>query len=143
MASNNVTAQVIVDTIEETFEGEMLEFLASFIDYCNDRTMWGVPRKCRPLDSDIDISFGILTVRVSDAAIECDYSAECLYTVEEELMNEDNQYLVYVTPYAYDEECNEMLPCICISLPFKVTEPKELKKLCDYIGVEFQPSYFN
>ena len=142
MASNNVTKQTIIDTIDETFNGETLEFLASFIDYCNDRTAWGAPRMCCPLNSDMIISSGTLDVRVSDEALETEYSVNCLYSIEETL-DEDNSYLVYVTPYAYDGEYYETTPYVYFPLSYKIVDPRELERLCDYIGVAFQSSYFS
>ena len=143
MKINNVTAQVIIDTIEETFEGETLEFLASFFDYCNDRTRYGVPCRCCPLNSDMNIAFGTLTVNVSNSALETGYSVECLYTIEEEAPCNDNPYYVYVTPYAYDdEEYFTTTEYACFQLTFNVVDPRELERLCSYIGVAFQFSYF-
>lgn len=136
---NNLTARVITNEIDgHVFEGDTLEFLASFLDYCNDETIWSVPRKCCPLDSDMLCEFGTLIVRVSDAAIETGYSNGYFFAIKET----DEDYTVCVTPYLYDEEFDETYPVIPCTLMFDVSNPRDLKRLCEYIAVTFAPSFF-
>lgn len=141
MENNNstITARAIMDEIDgDMYEGDTLEFLASFLSYCNDRTTFGVPRMCCPLDSDMPMEFGALTVRVSNVAIETDFSDVFVYIIEET----DQDYTVCVTPYVYDEEFDEKYPAIPCILTFDVSDPSGLERLCDYIGVTFAPSFF-
>lgn len=136
---NNVTTHTIISEIDgDMFEGETLEFLASFLDYCNDRTTWGVPRHHCPLDSGMLLKFGTLTVQVSYFALDTGFSDECMYTIEET----GNLYHVCVTPYAYDEEFDEMHPAADFFPTFDISNPRDLEKLCNYIGVTFSPSFF-
>lgn len=136
---NNLTARVIVNEIDGyRFKGDTLDFLESFIGYCNDRTLFGVPRQCRPFDDDMPCEFGTLTVRVSDAAIETGYSNGYLFAIKET----DEDYTVCVTPYLYDEEFDETYPAIPCTLTFDVSTPRDLKRLCEYIAVTFAPSFF-
>ena len=140
--NNNLTARVIVSEINgDIFEGDILEFLASFLGYCNDRTTFGVPRKCRPFDDSILCEFGKLTVQVSDAAIEPDSNNGvylALYTIEQT----DEEYTVCVTSYWYDEEFGEVSPAVYYAPTFDVSDPYDLETLCDYIGVTFASSFF-
>lgn len=138
--NNTITARVIVNEINGyRFKSDILGFLASFLDYCNDRTTFGVPRKCYPLDGDMLCEFGTLTVRVSDAAIEPDSNGYlALYTIEET----DENYTVRVTPYWCDEEHGEVSPSLYYVPTFDVSNPCDLEELCDYIGVTFARSFF-
>lgn len=143
--NNNLTARVIVSEINGyRFKGDTLGFLASFLGYCNDRTTFGVPRKCCPFDDDILCEFGKLTVRVSDAAIEPDSNNGvylAFYTIEQT----DEEYTVCVTSYWYDEEYDEISPslyCTPTFATFDITAPRDLEELCDCIGVTFSPSFF-
>lgn len=138
--NNDVTARDIIATIEDDvcFKGEVLEFLQWFLDYCNKRTTFGVSSMHSPLDSDMPISFGsVLTLQVSDIAIECDYSDEFRYEIVE-----TEGYRVALTPYVYDSEFNEVLPSVWYLLEYNVADPADLKALCERVGVTFQPSYF-
>ena len=135
----NLTARVIVNEIDgDIYEGDTLEFLASFLDYCNERTTWGVPRKHSPLYSDISLEFGTLMVRMSDVAIETGFSSAYLYTIKET----GEGHTVCVMPYVYDNEFEELSPAIYYSPAFDISDPCDLKTLCDYIGVTFAPSFF-
>lgn len=137
--NNTLTARVIVNEIDgDMYEGDALEFLESFLYYCNDRTTWGVPRYCCPLDGDMPLEFGALTVRVSDIARETGFSDTFFYSIEET----DKNYSVCVMPYVYDQEFNEIYPAIPCTLTFDVSDPHDLKRLCEYIGVTFAPSFF-
>lgn len=85
--------------------------------------------------------FGTLTVRVSDAAIEPDFSNGYLYlyTIEKT----DEEHTVCVTPCWHDEEFDETYPAaVPCTLTFDVSNPCDLKRLCEYIGVTFAPSFF-
>lgn len=139
--NNNVTTFDIRDTIDNIFNGDVMNFLASFINYCNDSTFFGVPFKCAPLDSDIVPEFDTLTLKVSNVAIDCGYSEECAYELEQ-LVDATSEYEVYVTPYMYDAEYEEIFMSTSYIPWFDVSDPADLKKLCYYVGVEFQVSYF-
>lgn len=137
----NLTTRVIANEIDGyIFKGDTLEFLASFISYCNDRTTFGVPHKCCLFDSDMPLEFGTLTVRVSDAAIDTSFSNGylCFYTIEKT----DEKHTVCVTPYFYDEEFDEVSPELYYTPTFDVSNPHDLETLCDYFGVMFAPSFF-
>lgn len=139
--NNTIITRVIMDEINGyRFKGDTLEFLASFLDYCNDRTTFGVPRKCHPFDSDMLCEFGTLTVLVSDAAIEPGSDNEYLafYTIEET----DEEHTVCVTSYWYDKEYDEISPSLYCTPTFDVSNPRDLEELCDCIGVTFAPSFF-
>lgn len=139
MDTSSITCLDIINEIEDTWGGDTMDFIASFIGYCNEETFFGVPRKVSPLDSAIVPSFGTIELRVSDVA--SDYYEECAYTLEQ-LVDDANDYSVYVTSYAYDEEYEEVYVCTDYAPSFDVTDPYELKELCRYVGVEFQASYF-
>lgn len=141
-ADNNVTTFDILDTIGSIFDGDVMDFLASFIDYCNDRTFFGVPRKCAPLDGGIVPQFDTITLQVSDAAIDYDYCVECAYELKQ-LIDSTSEYDVYVTPYIYDAEYEEVSISTSYIPKFDVSHPADLKKLCYYVGVTFQPDYFS
>lgn len=136
----NLTARVIMNEIDGyIFKGDTLEFLASFIGYCNDRTTFGVSRKCRLLDDDMTIEFGTLTVRVSDAAIDTSSNEYlCFYKIEET----DEKHTVCVTPYWYDEEFDEISSELYYTPTFDVSNSHDLETLCDYLGIVFAPSFF-
>lgn len=137
---NNVTMRTIINEIDgDMFEGETLEFLASFLDYCNDRTTWGVPRHHCPLESySMIYEFSILTVPVSLYAMETGFDENYLYRIEEA----GSQYQVSVTPYGYNAEFDEISPAVYFPPTFDVSDPRDLEKLCNYIGVKFSPSFF-
>ena len=139
MENNKLTARAIMNEINgDMYNGDALEFLASFLYYCNERTTWGVPRKHSPLDSDMVCEFGTLTVRATDVAIETGFSSAYLYTIEET----DEEHTVCVTSYMYDEEFNEISPDVYYTPTFDVSNLCDLKRLCEYIGVTFAPSFF-
>lgn len=139
MEKINLTARIIVNEIDGyRFNGYMLDFLASFLDYCNYRTTWGVPRKHSPLDDAMLFQFRILTVFVSDIARETGFSNQYMYRLKET----GYQYHVSVTPYVYDKEFEETYPSVDFFPTFDVSDPRDLEKLCNYIGVTFSPSFF-
>lgn len=134
------TMNIITNTINDySFNGNTLDFMASFFSYCNDRTTFGVPRMVGPLDNDMSVEFGILTLQVSDIAAETGFSDKYIYTIEET----DEQYTVHVTSYIYDNDFEETCPAVDYILTFDISDPHELERLCNYIGVTFEPSYFN
>lgn len=138
----NISSTTCFDILNEIdgdmYEGDALEFLESFLYYCNDRTTWGVPRMCCPLDGDMPLEFDTLTVRMSDIAMETGYSDKYMYTIEET----DENYNVCVMPYFYNDEFEEIYPAINYRLTYDISDPRELERLCDYIGVTFAPSFF-
>lgn len=142
--TNNVTTRDIVAIIEDEFDGEVLEFLQSFFYVCNGLTTFGVPRMYAPLDDDISLSFGgsVLTLRVRDVASS--YFEECMYEVEQLLDDTREEfYTVCVKRYAYDKEFEELYPFDDFAPLFDVSDPADLARLCHYVGVTFQPSYFD
>ena len=139
MENNKLTARAIMREIDgDMYNGDIFDFLASFLYYCNERTTWGVPGKYSPLDSDMPLEFGALTVRVSDIARETGFSDTFFYGIEETGEN----YSVCVMPYVYDEEFGEVSPAVYYAPTFDVSDPHDLKRLCEYIGVTFAPSFF-
>lgn len=139
MENNNLTTRVIMNEIDgNMYEGDALERLASFLSYCNERTTFGVPRHCCPLDSDMLLEFDALIVHVSDVAIEAGFSNSYCYAIEET----DEAHTVRVTSYLYDNEFDELYPDVYDTPTFDVSDPRDLATLCGYIGVTFSPSYF-
>lgn len=138
MDTSSITTLSILNEIDNTWGGDTMDFIASFISYCNDETLFGAPRKVAPLNDDIVPSFGTITLQVCDRAVASGY-APFTYVVEPT----ENEYTVQVVPYLPDEETGELDVASWFFVTFDITDPYELKELCRYVGVEFQASYFD
>lgn len=135
----NVTFEVISDTIEHDYSGDVLAFLADFIDYCNAYTTFGTPVKHSPLEEVRHEYYAVLCMTCDVLLDSSDGTEPAIVELEEECDSESST--VYATRYYRDSDTGEFFP-ECYAPCFIVTCPEELASLCGYIGVNFCSEFF-
>lgn len=136
----NVTSEVIAATIDYDYGGDVLEFIADFIDYCNVRTTFGVPRKHSPLEEVRHEYYAVLCT-TCDILLDASNGTEPAIVEFEEYSSSEESFTVCATRYYRDNETSELCP-ECYTPCFTVTRPKELASMCEYIGVNFCSDFF-
>ena len=135
----NVTSDTIFNAIDRDYSGDVLAFLTDFIDYCNARTTFGIPIKHSPLE-EVRYEFNSVLCTTCDLLMDASDGTEpAIVELQEEYDTEDST--VYATRYYRDIETGDVFPegyTPC----FNVTCIEELASLCEYIGVNFCPDYF-
>lgn len=136
---SNVISEAIFNAINHNYSGDVLAFLADYIDYCNARTTFGMPIKRSPLE-EIRHEFDSVLCVTCDVLLDANDGAEpAIVELEEEYGTES--FTVYATRYYCDSDTGDLVPDDW-SPSFVVTRPEELASLCGYIGVNFCSDFF-
>lgn len=136
---SNVTSTAIVTTIDHDYSGDVLEFLAEYIDYCNARTTFGTPTMHSPLE-EVRHEFDSVFCTTCDVLLDASDGAEpTIVELEEEYGTESPT--VYATRYYRDSDTGDLVP-EDFAPSFIVTCPEELASMCEYIGVNFCSEFF-
>lgn len=135
----NVTSEVISNTIDRNYSGDVLAFLTDIIDYCNAYTTFGTPVQHWPLE-EVRHEFDSVLCVTCDILLDASDGAEpAIVELEEEYGTESST--VYATRYYCDSDTGDLVP-EDFSPSFVVTRPEELARVCGYIGVNFCPEFF-
>ena len=135
----NVTSEVISTTIDRDYSGEVLEFIANFVDYCNGCTTFGTPIKHSPLE-EVRHEFDSVLCTTCDVLLDLSDGAEpAIVELEEDCGTES--CAVYATRYYRDSETGDIFPEDYAPY-FNLTCHEELASLCEYIGVNFCSDFF-
>lgn len=135
----DVTSAVISATIDNDYSGDVLAFIADFVDYCNALTTFGTPVKHWPLE-EVRQDFNSVLCMTCDVLLESSGGAEpTIVELEEEYGMESST--VYATRYYRDSDTGELFPEDYMPC-FVVTRPEELASMCEYIGVNFCYDFF-
>lgn len=135
----NVTSEVISNTIDRNYSGDVLEFLADFIDCCNARTTFGTPMMHSPFE-EVRYEINAVLCTTCDMLLETSDRAEpTIVELEEDC--ESESCAVYATRYYCDSDTGDFFP-ECYAPYFVVTCPEELVSMCEYIGVNFCSDFF-
>lgn len=138
-SSLDVTSSIISDTIDRDYSGDVLAFLAEFIDYCNAYTIFGTPAKYAPLD-EVRHEFDTVLCTTCEELIEASDGVEpAIVELEQEYDTEF--YSVYATRYYRDSDTDNLVSEDWAP-HFIVTRPEELARLSEYIGVNFDSEFF-
>lgn len=136
---SKVTSEVIAATINYDYSGDVLEFLADFIEYCNARTTFGTPLKHSPFE-DVHREFYAVLCTTCDILLDASEGTEPAI-IELEEYSSTESFTVYATRYYRDSETGELCPEYYKPY-FTVTRLGELDSLCEYIGVNFCSDFF-
>lgn len=135
----NVASETISATIKYDYSGDVLEFLADYIDYCNRCTTFGTPKKHSPLEV-VRHEFYAVQCRTCDVLMDLSDGMEpAIVELEEEYDAE--LPTVYATRYYRDSETGDLVP-EDYAPRFVVTCPEDLASLCEYVGVNFCSDWF-
>ena len=135
----NVTSDTIFNAIDCDYSGDVLAFLADFVDCCNGCTTFGTPIKHSPLE-EVRYECDSVLCTTCDVLMNASDGAEpAIVELEEEYGTESNT--VYATRYYSDSETGELFP-EDYAPSFNVTCPEKLASLCEYIGVNFCSDFF-
>lgn len=135
----NVTSEVIFNAIDRDYSGDVLAFLAEYIDYCNAYTTFGIPVKHSPLE-EVRYDSDSVLCETCDVLLDASDGAEpAIVELEEEYGTESST--VYATRYYRDSDTGDLVPEDW-SPSFVVTRPEELASICGYIGVNFCSEFF-
>lgn len=134
---SNVTSETIVNAINHDYSGDVLAFLSDLVDYCNARTTFGIPLKHSPLE-EVRYECNSVLCTTCDALLDLSDEAEpAVVELEEDYDTESCS--VCVTRYYLDT--GDLVPEDW-SPSFIVTCPRELARLCEYVGVNFDSNFF-
>lgn len=136
----NVTSDTIINAIDQDYSGDVLAFVADFIDYCNVYTTFGTPIQHSPLE-EVRYEFNSVLCTTCDVLQAMDDCEPAIVELEEEYDTESPT--VYVTRYYSDSDSDtgDFVPEYWAP-SFIVTCPEELTNLCGYIGVNFCSDFF-
>lgn len=136
---SNVTSDIVSATINYDNGGDVLEFIADFVDYCNARTTFGTPIKHSPLE-EVRHEFDSVLCVTCDVLLDTSDGAEpAIVELEEEYGTES--FTVSATRYYCDSDTGDLFPEFYTPC-FVVTCPEELASMCEYIGVNFCSKFF-
>lgn len=136
---SNVTSATIINAIDRDYSGDVLAFLADFIDACNGCTTFGTPIQHSPLE-EVRHEFDSVLCITCDVLQDMNDGAEpAIVELEEEYGTEP--FTVSATRYYRDIDTCDLFPegyTPC----FVATCLDELTSLCEYIGVNFCYDFF-
>lgn len=134
-----ITSETIINAIDHDYSGDVLAFLADFIDDCNGCTTFGTPTKHSPFE-EVRYEFDAVLCTTCDVLLDASNGAEpAIVELEEEYGTKS--CAVYATRYYRDIDTGDLVP-EDFAPSFIVTCPEELTSLCEYIGVNFCYDFF-
>lgn len=135
----NVTSEVIADTIDRNYSGDVLAFITDFIDYCNAYTTFGTPTKHSPFDEVRHECDAVLCMTCDELLDMSEGVEPALVELRDEV--EEDSFTVYATRYYRDNDTDELISDYWAPR-FIVTRPEQLSSLCEYVGVNFEFDFF-
>lgn len=136
---SDITSEIISATIKYDYSGDVLEFLADYIDYCNARTTFGTPIRHSPLE-EVRHEFYAVQCTTCDVLLDMSDGMEpAVVELEEEYGMESST--VHATRYYRDSDTESFCPDYW-KPSFIVTRPEDLASMCEYLSVDFCPDFF-